>query len=378
MRIALISPLWERVPPPAYGGTEAVVHALAEGLVSRGHEVALYASGDSLTSAELRSIYPRSLRTATGIVDPAPYEWLHVATALADGDEFDLIHNHSGELPMAMSSLVAAPMLTTLHCLLTPDTARVWDVYPGYFNAISRASWLALPESLRERNYVGVVYNGIDVASFPFRPDKDDHLLFLSRIAPEKGPHTAIAVARRLGMRLLLAGKVDRVDREYFESTVQPLIDGEQVRYLGEVTREETKALFAEATALLLPINWEEPFGLVIPEAMATGTPVVAFRRGAAPELIKDGETGFLVDEGDLDGMAAAVRKVDKIDPARCRRHVEENFDVSRMVEGYLDVYERVLHATRRHGLLTPVSDLARGRVSEEGHAPLERLREAS
>lgn len=343
MRIAQIAPLWERVPPPAYGGTEAVVYLLTEGLVARGHEVVLYASGDSLTSAELRSVYPRSLRTATDLKDPAPYDWLHGASALADAREFDIIHNHAGELVMAMSHLVDTPLLTTLHCLVTPDTRIIWENYRGFYNTLSAASLRTLPASIPRGNYVGVVYNAIDVKSFPFRPNKDEYLLFLSRVAPEKGADVAIQVAKRLGVPLVVAGKVDRVDREYFRTVVEPLIDGHLVRYVGEVTREEAKALYAGARALLLPLRWEEPFGLVMPEAMATGTPVIAFRRGAAPEIIRDGETGFLVDEGDIDGMAKAVCDLDQIDPLRCREHVEEHFDVHKMVEGYLALYERVL-----------------------------------
>lgn len=350
MRIAQISPLWERVPPPAYGGTEAVVHALTEGLVARGHEVVLFASGDSLTSAELRSVYPRSLRTASDLADPSPYDWLHVASALADAHEFDIIHNHAGELAMAMARLVPVPMLTTMHCLITKDTKIIWDNYGGYYNTISQAARQTIPADVPSTNFVGVVYNGIDVASYPFRAEKDGHLLFLSRLAPEKGPHIAIEVARRLGTPLVLAGKVDRVDREYFQTMVEPLVDGERVRYVGEVRREDTKELFAAARALLLPIVWEEPFGLVMPEAMATGTPVIAFRRGAAPELIVDGETGFLVDEGDVDGMVAAVRNLGHLDPRHCRQHVEDQFDVNRMVDGYIATYERVLLRTKPQG----------------------------
>ncbi len=341
MKIAQISPLWERVPPPGYGGTEAVVHALTEGLVAHGHEVVLFASGDSLTTAELRAAFPRSLRTAGDIADPRPYDWLHVASALAEAGEFDIIHNHAGELAMAMSHLVPTPMLTTMHCLITPDTRIVWEHYTGFYNTVSRASRRTIPEGITRGNYVGAVYNGIDTASFPFQANKEDHLLFLSRIAPEKGAHLAIAVARKLGLPLLMAGKVDRVDRRYFQEAIEPLIDGEQMRYVGEVSREQAKELFAAARALLLPIVWEEPFGLVMPEAMATGTPVIAFRRGAAPELVVDGETGFLVH--DVDEMAAAVRKLDRIDPLRCRQHVEENFDTARMVEAYVATYERVL-----------------------------------
>ncbi|MHB1416360.1 MAG: glycosyltransferase family 4 protein [Chloroflexota bacterium] len=356
MRIAQISPLWERVPPPAYGGTEAVVHALTEGLVARGHEVVLFASGDSLTSAELRSVYPRSLRTAVDLKDPTPYDWLHVAQALAASGEFDVVHNHAGELPMAMSHLVATPMLSTLHCLITPDTKIVWDHYEGFYNTISLAARRTIPEDLENANFVGVVYNGIDVASFPFRADKEEHLLFLSRVAPEKGTHLAIEVARRLGIHLVLAGKVDRADREYFRTVVEPLIDGNLITYIGEVSREKAKELYAAARALLLPIQWEEPFGLVMPEAMATGTPVIAFRRGAAPELIVDGETGFLVEDGDVEGMAEAVGKIGMLDPRHIRHHVEKHFDVSQMVDGYLNMYERVLfQAKRRATILRPL-----------------------
>lgn len=347
MRIAQISPLWERVPPPAYGGTEAVVHALTEGLVARGHEVVLFASGDSLTSAELRAVYPRPLRTATDLKDPQPYDWLHIASALAQAGEFDIIHNHAGEPAMAMSLLVNTPMLSTLHCLITPDTKIVWEHYPGFFNTISHAALRTIPASVPLRNYVGTVYNGIEVKTFPFRREKEDHLIFLSRIAPEKGAHLAIEVARAAGVRLLMAGKVDRVDREYFRTQVEPLIDGDQVRFIGETTRAQSKALLAEARGLLMPIVWEEPFGLVMVEAMATGTPVLAFSRGAAPELVRDGETGFLLPSGDVDAMVDAVRRLDDIDPARCREHVERHFDVRNMVDGYLDAYERVL-ATKR------------------------------
>ncbi len=368
MKIAQISPLWERVPPPGYGGTEAVVHALTEGLVAQGHEVVLFASGDSITSAELRAVYPRSLRTAGDIEDPRPYDWLHIASALAEAGECDIIHNHAGELAMVMSQLVPTPMLTTMHCLITPDTRIIWEHYAGYYNTVSKAARRTIPDGITACHYVGAVYNGIDTARFPFRTDKEDHLLFLSRIAPEKGAHLAIAVARKLGLPLLMAGKVDRVDRRYFEETIEPLVDGEQIRYVGEVTREQAKELFAAARALLLPITWEEPFGLVMPEAMATGTPVIAFRRGAAPELIVDGETGFLVDN--VDEMAAAVPKLDRIDPLRCRRHVEENFDVAHMVAAYLAVYERVLlqAGSRRatlHLVTKPVQPAASGAADE-------------
>ena len=249
---------------------------------------------------------------------------------------------------MAMGRLVVTPMLSTLHCLVTPDTHFVWQHYRGFYNTISEAAQRTIPTDIPRGNYLGAVYNGIDVAGFPFQEVKQGHLLFLSRIAPEKGTHLAIEAAKKAGLPILVAGKVDRVDREYFRAMVEPLIDDDGVRFLGEVSREQVKALMAEARALLLPIVWDEPFGLVIVEAMATGTPVIAFRRGAAPELIRDGETGFLVAEGDVDGMAAAVNRLDTILPRRCREHVQAHFDVGQMVDGYVALYERMLFRSQR------------------------------
>jgi glycosyltransferase involved in cell wall biosynthesis len=341
--------------------------------------VVLFASGDSITSAELRSIYPRSLRTATELKDPQPYDWLHIASALSQAGEFDIVHNHAGEPAMAMGLLTSTPMLSTLHCLITPDTKIVWQHYRGYYNTISEAALRTIPADVPRNNFVGAVYNGIDVASFPFRADKEEHLLFLSRIAPEKGTHLAIEAARRLGRRLLIAGKVDRVDREYFRTEVEPLLDDDQIRYLGEATREQTKALMAEARALLMPIVWEEPFGLAMVEAMATGTPVIAFARGAAPELIVDGETGFLVPSGDVEAMAAAVGRLDEIAPHRCREHVQTNFDVSRMVDRYVATYEQVLFREKGLSALTlPERVPASGMGSRLSTEPPGGLREAS
>jgi glycosyltransferase involved in cell wall biosynthesis len=342
MRILQLAPLWETVPPPAYGGTEAVVSVLVEELVRRGHEVTLWASGDSKTSAELSSIYHRSLRTATDLQDPSQYALLHAALSLRDAGSYDIVHNHIGETVMAMSHLVDTPMLTTMHCLITPDTKFIWDHYDGWYNTISHSEKLTMPP-VAGGKYSGVVYNGIDVASFPYSERKDDYLLFLSRISPDKAPHLAIEVAKRLGRQMILAGKVDPnpIDEAYFNDVLAPLIDGKQVQYLGEADSRMKRELYEKAHALLLPLRWEEPFGLVIAEAMACGTPVVAFRRGAAPEIIVDGETGFLVD--DVDEMVEATKKVGQIDPRRCRRHVEANFSPEHMADGYLRVYQQIM-----------------------------------
>ena len=342
MRILQIAPLWERIPPPGYGGTEAVVGVLTNALVQAGHQVVLRASGDSLTLAELRSVYPHSVRTAAEVKDGAPYNWVHAAEAIADGEGFDVIHNHAGEPVMALAGLVEVPMLTTMHCPITPDTKIVWEHYGGHYNTISRAQSKTVP-SLERPRHAGVVYNAIEVATFPFNGAKDDHLLWLGRVAPEKGPHLAIEAARRAGRKLILAGKVDRSDREYYETAVKPLVDGREVLFLGEADHRTKRELYARAACMLMPICWEEPFGLVVVEAMACGTPAIAFARGAAPELIADGETGFLV--RDVDSMVEALGKIDSIDPHRCRQHVEANFDVPVMVEGYLRLYREIVGA---------------------------------
>jgi glycosyltransferase involved in cell wall biosynthesis len=298
---------------------------LVDGLVRRGHDVVLRASGDSATLAELRSVYPHSLRTAVEIESAFPYELVHGAEALNDARDFDIIHNHAGDTLMAFAGLADSPMLTTSHGNVTPDSRFVWDRYSGFYNTIS---WSQAKRFIGFKNarFAGVVHNAIDVQTYPFRSDKEDYLLCLARVSPEKGIHLAIEVARRLSMPLVIAGKVDRVDREYFETTIEPLVDGLRVRFFGEANAEDKRELYANARCLLVPICWEEPFGLVMPEAMACGTPVVAFARGAAPEIVLDGETGFLVD--DVDQMVEAVRHIRAIDPKRCRSDVEERFDV--------------------------------------------------
>lgn len=344
MKILQLAPIWETVPPPAYGGIEAVVADLCNGLVRRGHEVTLCASGDSLTPAELLSIYPRSLRTAKDVKDPSPYVWMHAALSLCEGRFFDIIHNHAGELVMAMSHLIDVPILTTRHGPFPPDWKFVWDHYTGWYNTISRSERLQMPP-VSSGIYGGVVYNGIDVESFPYSEDKDEYLLFLSRVSPEKGTHLAVEVARRLGLPLIIAGKVDQVDQEYFHTAVEPLIDDRRVIFVGEADGALKRRLYARARCLLMPLMWEEPFGLVMVEAMACGTPVIAFPRGSAPELVRDGETGYLV--GDVEEMVAAVRRAGKIEPRRCREHVAEHFSVARMTDGYLALYQRILETTR-------------------------------
>lgn len=363
MKILQIAPLWETVPPHAYGGTEAVVNVLVEELVRLGHEVTLCASGDSQTSARLQSCYPRSLRTAE-LENKYVYSWQHAALSLKNAREFDIVHNHAGEEVMALAHLVPdVPMLTTMHCLVTEDTQFVWDRYPGHYNTISRSQYASMPE-VAGGTYTGFVHNGIDVASFPFQSEKEDHLLFLSRISADKGPHLAVEVARRCGKKLLLAGKVDPADREFFASTMAPLIDGDQVVFVGEADARMKRKLYNAASCVLMPITWEEPFGLVLAESQACGTPVITFDRGAAAEIVRDGVTGFVVNT--VDEMVAAVARVNEISPMACRRHVEEHFGGEAMAEGYLRVYQSIL-APAQAG---PVSPNKNGHAAPRGTLP--------
>jgi len=368
MRILQLAPLWESIPPPAYGGTEYVVSLITEELVKRGHDVALAASGDSVTAAELITSYGRSLRRADDLSDRGPYEWQHLATALRHAGDFDIIHNHSGELPMALSALVPTPMLTTMHCLPTTDNRFIWERYAGAYNTISRSQHCHVPPFPGPARFMGHVYNAVDVDTFPFQAEKGDDLLFMSRVAPEKGPHLAIEVAKRAGKRLIIAGKVDRYDRDFFEEVVRPLIDGEQIVFVGEADAIEKRRLYADAKCVLMPLTWEEPFGLVMPEAMACGTPVIALRRGSAPEIIDHGRTGYVVDT--VEEMVEAVEDVWRIDPAQCRAHVRANFSQETMAMEYERLYE-TLASTSAGRASVPVETVLPSKQSGDGNSTL-------
>jgi glycosyltransferase involved in cell wall biosynthesis len=262
---------------------------------------------------------------------------MHVATVLEEAGRFDLIHNHVGDLLMAFSGVVDTPMLTTIHGPLGSDADVVWNHYRGYYNSISWASRAGLPN----RGYLGVVYNGIDVDSYPFRADKEDFLLFLGRLSEEKGTHLAIDVARAVGRRLIIAGKVDRADVAYYERLIAPRVDRTQIVYVGEADAQLKRELYARAHCLLHPVTWSEPFGLVMVEAMACGTPVIAIGRGSVPEIVVDGQTGFVVD--DVEQMIAAIPLVGMVDPGRCRAHVAANFSATRMGAAYERLFEQVV-----------------------------------
>jgi glycosyltransferase involved in cell wall biosynthesis len=337
MRIAIISPLEMRVPPLAYGGTELVVSLLTEELVQRGHDVTLFVSGDSVTRAKLVSICPSFLRGSGR--DVGILTMLNVISCLERADEFDIIHNHTCIEGLATAGLAKVPVLTTLHGGLSGDWLLLFERYKGWYNTISRSAKSLLPA---KDHFAGVIYNAIDCASYPFKGGgRDDYLLFLSRMSQEKGPHLAIEGARRLEMPLVLAGNVHPVDREYFQSQVLSQVDNDLIQYVGEADQARKRELLCRARYLLAPITWPEPFGLFMVEAMACGTPVVAFNRGAAPEVVCHGVTGYVVET--VAEMAKAVQQVSEIDPNSCRRHVEENFNASRLASDYLAAYQRIL-----------------------------------
>ena len=344
MRIAQLAPLALPVPPEEYGGTERVVYDLCEALVSRGHEVTLFASGDSATSARLVPGVRQALWKAKPIPDAvAPLFRMH-AEAFRRAADFDVIHSHTDYYAFPFARGSSAPVMTTLHGRLDiPYYREVLDLFPEiHLVAISRSQQSQAPRA----NWAGMVHHGLPLDDYEFGPDGGDRLVFLGRMSPEKAPHTAIDIAVQAGTPLTLAGRVDPEEREYFEREVKPRLSHPLVRFVGEVGDREKQALLRDACALLFPIDWPEPFGLVMAEAMACGTPVIARPKGAAPEVLVHGVTGFLVDSHDE--LVAAVGKLRALDRAACRRHVEKNFSVGAMADRYEALYEALASTGRR------------------------------
>jgi glycosyltransferase involved in cell wall biosynthesis len=343
----MFSPVWFPVPPHRYGGIEAIVSLLTEGLVERGVDVTLFASGDSETDAELVSVFDRAPSERIG---ETFWELDHALACLTRLDEFDVVHDHSGLLGLTLFGLTSTPVLHTVHGPLTGVAGEMYEAACSVTRGVGLVSLThAQRRPLPQLPWAANVHNAIDVERYPFRRTPGDDLLFLGRMSPEKGAHRAIEVARRTGRRLVIAAKCrEPGERDYFDREIGPHL-GSQIEYVGEVGHEEKCRLLAEAHALLVPIDWEEPFGLVMVEAMACGTPVVALRRGSVPELLEHGRTGLIAD--DLAGMAAAVEQVDVLDPRVLRAEASECYTPERMVEGYLDAYERLLSGMEGHPL---------------------------
>lgn len=334
MRIAMLAPIAWRVPPRHYGPWERVVALLTEGLVARGLDVTLFATGDSLTRARLVGVCPRPY-AEDPTIDAKVWECLHIAAVFERAAEFDLIHNHFDFLPLSYSRLVSTPVVTTIHGFSSERIVPVYEKYNhyGYYVAISNA------DRHPRLDYIATVYHGIALDEFALCLEPQDYLLFFGRIHPEKGTAEAIEVARRAGRKLVIAGIVQ--DQAYFERAVAPHLDGERVRYIGSVGPAQRSALLGGASALLHLISFAEPFGLSMVEAMACGTPVIAYGRGAVPEVVQHGATGFIVST--MDEAVAAVARVGTLDRARLRDYVARCFSRDTMVEKYIAVYKEVL-----------------------------------
>ncbi len=337
MKIAQIAPLAERCPPRLYGGTERIVSYLTEELVRQGHDVTLFASGDSKTKAELVSCSDVALRLNPEVTDPLPYHLMMLEEVRRRADEFDVLHFHVDLLHYPLAAKFADRMVTTLHGRLDlPDLAP-------FYLAFSHLPLVSISDDQRRPmppvNWAGTVYHGLPEDLLPFVPDpKGGYLAFLGRISPEKRPDRAIEIAARAGMNLKIAAKVDQADKAYWEEIIAPMLDGcPNVEFVGEIDESQKADFLGNASALLFPIDWPEPFGLVMIEAMACGTPVVAFRNGSVPEIVEDGVTGFVV--GDMNEAVAAARRVDRLDRAEVRATFEERFTVERMARDYLAIY---------------------------------------
>lgn len=338
MKIAQIAPLWESVPPKLYGGTERIVSYITEELVRLGHEVTLFASGDSETAARLRPACPNALRLLNGPVNrDAPFIVMQEQAFGREADQFDIIHSHLDFLSFPMSRRCRTPVLTTLHGRL--DLPEIVPVFAEYADmpvvSISNAQRIPLPGA----NWQGTVYHGLPDL-YSFHPNPGSYLAFLGRISPEKRPDHAIEIAKRVGMPLRIAAKVDPADREYFETQIEHLLDHPLVEYVGEITDAEKCDFLGDAAAVLCTYDWPEPFGIVLIEALACGTPVLAYRRGSIPEIIEDGVTGFICDN--LQEMVAAMNRLPLIQRQRCRDAFESRFTAQRMAEDYLAIYERM------------------------------------
>jgi glycosyltransferase involved in cell wall biosynthesis len=335
MRIAQLAPLFEAVPPKTYGGTERVVSYITEALVAAGHDVTLFASGDSVTSAVLEPACRRATRLDPTVRDALASHHLMIENVCRRAGEFDIIHCHLDYWPFSVLSRQQSPFVTTLHGRLDlPELQPVFDRFNTVpVVSISDAQRRPLPQA----NFVRTVPHGLPQDLLRPTGARPDYLAFLGRICPEKRPDLAIKIARAAGVKLKIAAKVDRVDEDYFQTVIKPLLDGERVEFIGEITENEKSAFLSGAHALLLPIDWPEPFGLVMIEAMACGTPVIAFNRGSVPEVLEDGLTGFVVE--DAAGAIAAIDKLADVSREDVRATFEARFTAQLMAADYLAVY---------------------------------------
>lgn len=338
MHIAMLSPIAWRTPPRHYGPWESVASLLTEGLVSRGHDVTLFATADSQTSGTLHAVCPRGYEEDRSLI-PKVWECLHISELFEHADAYDMIHNHFDFLPLTYTGLTTTPVVTTIHGFSSPGILPVYKKYNG------KAFYVSISDADRapDLDYIRTIHHGIDISQFDFRPEPDDYLLFFGRIHQDKGTREALNIARACNKKLILAGIIQ--DRTYYDQYVASHIDNDKVVYIGSAGPAERNRLLGKACALLHPIHFDEPFGLSVIESMACGTPVIAFSKGAMPELIENGKSGFLVNN--VDEAIETVARIKEIDRAYCRRHVERHFTADRMINEYIQVYEMILDSER-------------------------------
>jgi glycosyltransferase involved in cell wall biosynthesis len=339
VRVAILAPVWFAVPPIGYGGIEWVVSLLADALVEAGHDVTLFASGDSKTKAKLAFVYAEAPSRQIGRTF---WELNHALAGFARADDFDVINDHTGMLGATLGATVSTPVVHTVH---GPLDGEAGEIYERISKVAPKVGLISISMNQRKPrpnlNWVANCHNALDFSVYPVKPHPGDYLLFLGRLSPDKGAHRAVAVARETGLPLKLAGKMQEPkEREYFHELVEPYLSNE-IEYLGEVTHGEKVELLQNARVTLFPIEWEEPFGLVMIESMACGTPVIATRWGAVPEVIEHGRSGIIVDH--YRDMPGALEAADALDPFELRRYVEEEFSPEHMVRDYLDAYEKAI-----------------------------------
>ena len=337
MKIAILAPIAWRTPPEKYGPWEQVASNIAEGLVRKGLDVTLFATGNSHTSGKLEYVSETAYAEDKSI-DPKVWECLHISNVMERASEFDIIHNNFDFLPLTYSRLIDTPMVTTIHGF---SSQQIIPVYKKYNN---NNHYVSISDSDRspQLDYTATVYNGIDSKDFTFNEKPKDYLLFFGRIHPEKGTYESIQIAKKANMKLIISGLIQ--DEAYFEEKVKPFVNNDDIVYVGNSGPKKRDKLLGEALALLHPISFDEPFGLTVAEAMFCGTPVVAFNRGSMPELIKNNKTGYLVNS--IDDAVDAINSINSIDRKQCRQWALSNFSLERMTEGYLNVYKQILQTS--------------------------------
>ncbi len=342
MKIAQVPPLYESVPPKMYGGTERVVSYLTEELVRQGHDVTLFGTKDSVTQANLYDVCNKALRLNTANEDALIYHILQMQAVMENASDFDIIHFHNDYLHYPFSTMSGYNHLTTLHGRL--DLPELQMIYRKYTDipliSISNNQRQPIPYA----KWAGTIYHGLPVQLYKKGEGEGGYLAFLGRISPEKGPERAIEIAKRAGIKLKIAAKVDKADAEYYEKEIKPLLDHPLIEFIGEINEQQKESFLGDALALLFPIMWPEPFGMVMIEAMANGTPVIAFNYGSVPEVLENNITGYIVN--DIDEAVTAVKKLHQLDRNICRKIFETRFSVSAMARNYVNAYERVIDGT--------------------------------